>query len=101
MASLVDSVMGLLNPIAGSLARQLGESTDTVQRGLQGGAAAMPSELASRADEPGFLSQIFGLVTNPANTGSAVSALTTNPTTALPERSPLTELAARFLSAIF
>jgi outer membrane protein OmpA-like peptidoglycan-associated protein len=61
----------------------------------------MLSELASRADEPGFLSQIFGLVTNPANTGSAVSALTTNPTTALPERSPLPELAARFLSAIF
>ncbi len=35
MASLVDSVMGLLGPVAGSLANQMGESTDTVQRGLQ------------------------------------------------------------------
>jgi outer membrane protein OmpA-like peptidoglycan-associated protein len=79
----------------------MGESTDTVQRGLQGGAAAMLSGLASRADEPGFLSQIFGLITNPANTGSAVSALTANPTAALSEGSPLTEMAGRFLTAIF
>jgi len=101
MASLVDSVMGLLGPIAGPLANQMGESTDTVQRGLQGGAAAMLSGLASRADEPGFLSQIFGLITNPANTGAAVSALAANPTAALSGGSPLAEMAGNFLSTIF
>ena len=99
MASLVDSVMGLLGPIAGPLANQMGESPDTVQRGLQGGAAAILSGLAARADEPGFLSQIFGLITNPANSNAAVSALTSNPSA--PGGSPLSELASRFLPAIF
>src|SRR6201989_1183161 len=101
MASIVDSVMGGLGPIAGPLAAQMGESTDTVQRGLQGGAAAMLSGLASRAEEPGFLSQIFGLITNPANTGSAVSALTSNPAAALSGGSALSELAGKFLPLIF
>lgn len=101
MASLVDSVMGFLGPIAGPLASQLGESTGTVQRGLQGGAAAMLSGLASRVDEPGFLNQIFGLITNPANTGGALSALTTNPSAALSGNSPLAEMGTRFLSMIF
>lgn len=99
MASLVDSVMGLLGPIAGPLANQMGESPDTVQRGLQGGAAAILSGLATRADEPGFLSQIFGLITNPANSNAAVSALTSNPSAA--GSSPLSELASRFLPTIF
>lgn len=101
MASLVDSVMGLLGPVAGSLANQMGESTDTVQRGLQGGAAAMLSGLAARADEPGFLSQIFGMITNPANSSSAVSALTSNPSAVLSGSSPLSDLAGRFLPMLF
>jgi outer membrane protein OmpA-like peptidoglycan-associated protein len=91
--------MGLLGPIAGPLANQMGESPDTVQRGLQGGAAAILSGLAARADEPGFLSQIFGLITNPANSNAAVSALTSNPSAT--GGSPLSELASRFLPAIF
>ena len=101
MASLVDSVMGLLGPVAGSLANQMGESTDTVQRGLQGGAAAILSGLAGRADEPGFLSQIFGMITNPANSSSAVSSLTSNPSAVLSGSSPLSDLASRFLPMIF
>jgi outer membrane protein OmpA-like peptidoglycan-associated protein len=101
MASLVDSVMGLLGPVAGSLANQMGESTDTVQRGLQGGAAAMLSGLAARADEPGFLSQIFGMITNPANSSGAVSALTSNPSAVLSGSSPLSDLAGRFLPMLF
>lgn len=36
MATLVENVMGLFAPIAGPLASQMGESTDTVQRGLRG-----------------------------------------------------------------
>jgi outer membrane protein OmpA-like peptidoglycan-associated protein len=79
----------------------MGESTDTVQRGLQGGAAAMLSGLASRADEPGFLSQIFGMITNPANSGSALSALTSNPSAVLSGSSPLSDLAGRFLPMLF
>ncbi|MGH9596821.1 MAG: DUF937 domain-containing protein, partial [Edaphobacter sp.] len=66
--SIVDSLMSMLGPqIAGPIASRLGESTDSVQRGLQGGAAAMLSGIAARADQPGFMSQIFGLITNPAN----------------------------------
>lgn len=61
----------------------------------------MLSGLASRADEPGFLSQIFGLITNPANSGSAVSALAANPAAALSGSSPLTEMGGRLLSTIF
>lgn len=101
MASLVDSVMGFLGPTAGPLASQMGEPTDKIQRGLQGGAAAMLSGLASRADEPGFLNQIFGLITNPANTSSALSALTSNPTSALSGGSPLMEMGNRLLSTVF
>ena len=102
MASLVDSVMESLGSIVGPLASQMGESTDTVQRGLQGGAGAMLSGLAARAEEPGFLSQIFGLITNPANTGGALSALTSNPGTAVAGGgSALTELAGRLLPMIF
>lgn len=101
MASIVESVMGFLGPITGPLASQLGESTETVQRGLQGGAAAMLSGLAARAEEPGFLGQIFGLITNPANTPSAVSALAANPAAALAGASPLSDMAGRLLPMIF
>jgi len=93
--SIIDTVMGFLGPqVAGPLATQLGESTDTVQRGLQGGAAAMLAGLASKADEPGFLSQIFGMITNPANTPAALSGLTGAATGG----SPLTDLGGRLLS---
>jgi len=100
MTSLVDSVMGSIGPIAGPLASHLGESTDTVQRGLQGGAAAMLFGLASRANEPGFLNQIFGFIADPVNTNSAVSALTANPASAFSGGSPLMETAGRLLSTI-
>jgi outer membrane protein OmpA-like peptidoglycan-associated protein len=96
--SIIDTVMGLLGPpVAGPLATQMGESADTVQSGLQGGAAAMLAGLASKADEPGFLSQIFGMITNPANTPAALSALTGAATGG----SPLTDLGGHFLSSIF
>ena len=100
--SIIDTVMGFLGPqVAGPLAATMGESADTIQRGLQGGAAAMLSGLVSKADEPGFLSQIFGMVTNPANTPAAVSGLTSNMGAAIAGGSPLTDLGGRFLSSIF
>src|SRR5215472_12166915 len=58
-SSIIDSVMSFMGPqVLGPLASQLGVSTDTVQRGLQGGSAAILSGLAAKAEEPGFLSQI-------------------------------------------
>lgn len=94
--SIIDTVMGFLGPqVAEPIASQMGESTDTIQRGLQGGAAAMLSGLASKVDEPGFFSQIFGMITNPANT-PALSGLTG----AVAAGSPLTDLGSHFLSAL-
>ena len=102
-ASIVESVMSFLGPqVAGPLASQLGESTDTVQRGLQAGSAAMLSGIAAKADEPGFLSQIFGLITNPANNAGALSSLTSGLGSAVTgAASPLGDLGSRFLSSIF
>src|SRR5580765_5312205 len=103
-SSIVDSVMSFLGPqVTGAIASQLGESSETVQRGLQGGAAAMLSGLASKAEEPGFLSQIFGLLTNPSTSGS-LSGLLSNPTAALSSMgagSPLGDLGSKFLSLVF
>jgi OOP family OmpA-OmpF porin len=102
-ASIVESVMSFLGPqVAGPLASRLGESTDTVQRGLQSSSAAMLSGLAAKADEPGFLSQIFGLITNPANSAGALSSFTSSLGSATTgTASSLTDLGSRFLSSIF
>jgi OmpA-OmpF porin, OOP family len=102
--SILDSLMGLLGPqVVGPVASQLGESTDTVQRGLQTGAAAMLAGLAAKVGQPGFLSQIFSLITNPANTSGALSGLTANPGSLVSSltSSPLGSLGGQFLSSIF
>ncbi len=102
--SIIDSVTSLMGPqVLGPLASQLGVSADTVQRGLQGGSAAILSGLAAKAEEPGFLSQIFGMITNPANTPSALSSLTSNLGSAASgvTGSPLMEMGGRFLSTVF
>jgi OOP family OmpA-OmpF porin len=96
--SIIDTVMGLLGPVTQPLAAQLGESNDTVQRGLQGGVAAMLAGLASKADEPGFLGQIFGMITNPANTSAALAGV---PSGMAGAGSPLGDLSGRFLSSVF
>jgi len=102
-SSIIDSVMSFMGPqVLGPLASQLGVSTDTVQRGLQGGSAAILSGLAAKAEEPGFLSQIFGMVTNPANNPSALSSLTANVGSAVSgAASPLMDMGSRFLSTVF
>lgn len=101
--SIVDSLMSMLGPqIAGPIASRLGESTDAVQRGLQGSAAAMLSGIASKADQPGFMSQIFGLITNPANSSGALASVASNPALAAPGGgSPLSDLGGRLASSIF
>jgi OmpA-OmpF porin, OOP family len=102
-ASIVESVMSFLGPqITGPLASQLGESTETVQRGLQASSAAMLSGIATKAEEPGFLSQIFGLITNPANSAGALSSFTSNlGSAAAGTGSSIVDLGSRFLSTIF
>jgi OmpA-OmpF porin, OOP family len=102
-SSIIDNVMSLMGlQILGPLASHLGVSTDTAQRGLQAGSAAILSGLAAKADEPGFLGQIFGMITNPANNPSALSSLTSNIGSAVSGAgSPLMDMGSRFLSTIF
>ncbi len=102
--SILDSLMGMLGPqVVGPVASQLGESTETVQRGLQTGSAAMLAGLAAKAGHPGFLSQIFSLVTNPATTSGGLSSLTSNLSSVASGAtgSPLGNLGGQFLSSIF
>jgi OmpA-OmpF porin, OOP family len=104
MAGILDSLMGMLGPqVVGPVASKLGESPETVQRGLQMGSAAMLAGLASKAGQPGFLNQIFGLVTNPANTSGALSGITSNLGSVMSgvTSSPLGSLGGQFLSSIF
>jgi OOP family OmpA-OmpF porin len=104
MAGILDSLMGMLGPqVVGPVASKLGESPETVQRGLQMGSAAMLAGLASKAGQPGFMSQIFGLVTNPANTSGALSGITSSlgSLASGATSSPLGSLGGQFLSSIF
>jgi outer membrane protein OmpA-like peptidoglycan-associated protein len=62
----------------------------------------MLSGIAAKADQPGFMSQIFSLITNPANSSGALSSLASNPALAAPGGgSPLSDLGSRFASSIF
>jgi OOP family OmpA-OmpF porin len=102
-SSIIDNVMSLMGPqTLGPLASHLGVSTDTAQRSLQASSAAILSGLAAKVDEPGFLGQIFGMITNPANNPSALSSLTSNIGSAVSGAgSPLMDMGNRFLSTIF
>jgi OmpA-OmpF porin, OOP family len=102
--SIVENLMSMLGPqVIGPVASQLGESPDTVQRGLQTGAAAMLAGLAAKTGQPGFLSQIFGLITNPANSAGALSGVTSNLGSLVSgvSNSPISTLGSQFLSTIF
>jgi OmpA-OmpF porin, OOP family len=102
--SILESLVGMLGPqVVGPVASQLGESSDTVQRGLQTGSAALLAGLAAKVGQPGFLGQIFSLVTNPANTSSALSGVTSNLGSLASgvTNSPIANLGSQFLSNIF
>src|ERR1700721_368410 len=63
MSSLLDSLKEQITPdVIRGLASSLGESGDAVQKGLLGGATTILATLASKAQEPGFLSQIMNLI---------------------------------------
>jgi OmpA-OmpF porin, OOP family len=102
--SIVESVMSLIGPnVAGPIASQLGESTESIQRGLQGGSAAILSGVAAKVDEPGFMGQFFGMITNPANTPGALSSIISNPAAFVAggPGSTIADLGSRFLSSVF
>lgn len=66
--SVVDNLVGLISPqIVDSLASRLGELESAVQKGLQGGSAALLDAIACRATDSGFLERIFALIKSPAN----------------------------------
>jgi OmpA-OmpF porin, OOP family len=98
MASLVDDVLASIGSIVAPMANSIGESSNTVRRGLEGSVSAILYGLAERSKDSDFLHQIFGLVANPANSESALAALVSNPTAA---DSPLPELSASLLPTIF
>ena len=63
MSSLLDSLKEQITPdVIRGLTSNLGESGDAVQKGLLGGATTILAALASKAQEPGFLSQIMNLI---------------------------------------
>ena len=63
MSSLLDSLKEQITPdVIRGLTSNLGESGDAVQKGLLGGATTILATLASKAQEPGFLSQIMNLI---------------------------------------
>jgi OmpA-OmpF porin, OOP family len=102
--SIVENLMSMLGPqVAGPIASHLGVSPDAVQNGLQSGAGAMLAGIAAKANQPGFLGQIFGLISNPANSSSVLSSITSNPGSLISSasNSPIVDLGSRFLSSIF
>ncbi len=103
--SILESLTSILGPqVVGPVASQLGESPDTVQRGLQTGAAAMLAGIAAKAGQPGFLSQVFSLITNPANSAGALSGVTSNLGSLVSggvTNSPIATLGSQFMSTIF
>jgi OOP family OmpA-OmpF porin len=98
--SILDTLMSTLGPqVIGPLASRLGASPDVIQRGLQSGSAAMLAGLAAKADQPGFMSQIFGLLTNPAVTSTSLSSLVSSVGSGAP--GGLADLGSKFMSTIF
>ncbi len=68
MAPILESVRGMLGPqIVNGVSSQLDEPTGVVQRGLEEGSAALLAGMGSKADQPGFMQQIFSFIKNPAN----------------------------------
>ena len=102
--SILESLTSLMGPqVLGPVASQLGESTDTVQRGLQSGSAALLAGIAAKASQSGFLGQIFSLITNPANGAGALSGITSNlgSLASGAASSPIADLGSRLLSSVF
>jgi len=98
--SIVDSLMSTLGPqVVGPIASRLGISTDAVQSGFESSSAALLSGIASKADQPGFLNQVFSLITNPANSSSAFANAISNAGSGA-AGTPLSDLGSKFTSTV-
>lgn len=97
--SIIENLMSTLGPqVVGPIASRLGVSTDAVQSGLQSSSAALLSGIASKADQPGFLSQIFNLIKSPANGPGALSDAVSNISSGT--AGPLSDLGSKFTSTV-
>jgi OOP family OmpA-OmpF porin len=98
MSSLIDSLKEKISPdLIRGLGTNLGESADSVEKALQGGSATMLATLASKAQEPGFLSQIMNLITGSgirSAMGAAAGGGSSNVSTA-------SQAGSAFLSTLF
>ncbi len=76
MSSLLDSLKEQITPdVIRGLTSSLGESGDAVQKRLLGGATIILATLASKAQEPGFLSQIMNLISSFTTRGASASGV--------------------------
>jgi Bacterial protein of unknown function (DUF937) len=62
MTSLIDSLSEVSPEIVRSLAERLDEPNDSIQKALQTSAAAMLGAIASRTNEPAFMSQVTNMI---------------------------------------
>jgi hypothetical protein len=62
MTSLIDSLSEVSPEIVRSLADRLDEPSDSIQKALQAGAAAMLGAIAGRTSEPAFMSQVTNMI---------------------------------------
>ncbi|SRR5579883_496147 len=96
--TLVNDLTGMFRSQAlGEASAQLGESENSVLRGFQTSAAAILGGLASRGGQPGFLRQVYELITNPSNDGGILN----NIRGIISGRTQTDGLGARMLSLLF
>lgn len=71
MSGILDSVIGsATSQLSGPLGAQLGESPDSIRKGLETGSAAILGGIANKAGDTGFINKIFSMAT----TGTAATA---------------------------
>ena len=98
MATIIDSLRELVSPtIVSALSRQTGESESGISRGLSAAIPAIASTIAGRADDQGFVKNLFDLATKTAAGPEAISAFASAPTTGIDTTSPI----GGWLSSLF
>ncbi|HMJ85043.1 MAG TPA: OmpA family protein [Vicinamibacterales bacterium] len=83
MPTIIDSLRELVSPaIISAVSRQTGESESGISRGFSAAIPAIASTIAARADDQGFVKNLFDLATKTAARPplDAVNAFTTSPT---------------------
>ena len=69
--NLLSGLTSLITPaLTRGLAGSLGDSEDAVSKGMSAVIPILLGGAAERSSDAGFASQLFGLVTDPANDGS-------------------------------